>query len=287
MDLRVLYRACLIDAWIRLIVTLLIGMAIGVLVMFFVGCDTPYTGFLGPGDIDGYLEGTSDDTVCLNDGFDSVCIKMIPGLPGKDGKDGKDGVSIVGPQGPQGEDGERGRRGFPGRRGKNGAIVVVETPYLLLETPSASFTMMISHGIPEVTSDTYVTPVATVEVPVGGGRPSIRSKNKPVEVSPVVADPPVVGGDDIWHVMYRNEGGRVSVFVYPRAVLDPVTVNLPPDHVSGDTHGIGLDTVSDVGRGYNIEMQGDRESVRDLLDRALSEDNATLGSVGGVQGVVN
>ena len=26
------------------------------LIMCFIGCDTPYTGFLGPGDIDGYLE---------------------------------------------------------------------------------------------------------------------------------------------------------------------------------------------------------------------------------------
>ena len=286
MDLRVLYRACLIDAWIRLIVTLLIGMAIGVLVMFFVGCDTPYTGFLGPGDIDGYLEGTSDDTVCLNDGFDSVCIKMIPGQPGKDGKDGKDGVSIVGPQGPQGEDGERGRRGFPGRRGKNGAIVVVETPYLLLETPSASFTMMISHGIPEVTSDTYVTPVATVEVPVGGGRPSIRSENKPVEVSPVVdppADPSFVGGDDIWHVMYRNDGGQATAFVYPRCFNNPY--HNPPRPSCNS--GISETTFFEVSPAFSIEIQGNREDVRDLLDRALSEDNATLGPVGGVQGVVN
>ena len=254
------------------------------LMVIFIGCDTPYTGFLGPGDIDGYLEGTGDETVCLNDGFDSVCIKMIPGT---DGKDGKDGVSIVGPQGPPGEDGKRGRRGFPGRRGKDGAIVVVETPYLLLETPSASFTLMISQGIPKATPDTYHTPVATVEVPVGGGEPAITPVSRPVSVTPTPV-PYVDNADgEIWHVMYHNEGGRVSVFVYPRAVLDPVTVNLPPDHVSGGTHGIDLDTVSDVGRDYHIEMQGTREDVQSLLDSALREDTATLGTVGGVQGVVN
>ena len=256
------------------------------LVLFY-GCDTPYTGFLGAGDIDGYLESTDDETVCLADGFDSVCIKTIPGIDGRDGKDGKDGISIVGRQGPAGEDGKRGRPGVRGRPGKEGAIVIVETPYLLLRTDTGeSFTLMISHGIPEATSDTYVTPVATVEVPVGGGEPRINSENKPVEVSPVVT-PPVVDNGEIWHVMYRVENGQATVFVYPRAVLDPVTVNLPQNHVSGDTHGIDLDTVFNVGRDYNNEMQGDRESVRYLLEIALAEDNVTLVDVGGVHGVVN
>ena len=238
------------------------------LAVIFIGCDTPYTGFLGAGDIDGYLESTGEETVCLADGFDSVCIKMIPG---KDGKDGKDGVSIVGPQGPPGEDGKdgnRGRHGVPGRRGEDGAIVIVETPYLLLETPSASFTLMISHGIPEATSDTYVTPVATVEVPVGGGEPRISSENKPVEVSPVVT-PPVVDNGEIWHVMYRVENGQARVYVYPR---ERDIQKVPPFEVS---------------EMFDIEMQGDRESVQYLLGLALAEDNATLGTVGGVHGVVN
>ena len=156
------------------------------LAVIFVGCDTPYTGFLGAGDIDGYLESTGDKTVCLADGFDSVCIKTIPGKDGIDGIDGKDGISIVGRQGPAGEDGKRGRPGVRGRPGKEGAIVIVQTPYLLLETDTGeSFTLMISHGIPEATSDTYVTPVATVEVPAGGGVPIVSSENKPVVVSPV------------------------------------------------------------------------------------------------------
>ena len=237
------------------------------------GCDTPYTGFLGPGDIDGYLEGTGDETVCLADGFDSVCIKTIPG------KDGKDGISIVGPQGPAGEDGKRGRRGVPGRRGKDGAIVIVETPYLLLETPSASFTLMISHGIPEATSDTYVTPVATVEVPVGGGEPAITPVSQPVSVTPVVPPvsepitPPAPNLDDadgtIWHVMYRVENGQAHVYVYPR---ERDIQKVPPFEMS---------------EMFDIEMQGDRESVRYLLGLALAEDNATLVDVGGVHGVVN
>ena len=63
MDLRPLYKACLIEAWVRLIVTLLIGIAIGLVIMCFIGCDTPYTGFLGAGDIDGYLESAGADRV--------------------------------------------------------------------------------------------------------------------------------------------------------------------------------------------------------------------------------
>ena len=31
------------------------------LAVIFIGCDTPYTGFLGAGDIDGYLESAGAD----------------------------------------------------------------------------------------------------------------------------------------------------------------------------------------------------------------------------------
>ena len=50
------------------------------LAVIFIGCDTPYTGFLGAGDIDGYLESAGADRVCLADGFDSICIQTIPGV---------------------------------------------------------------------------------------------------------------------------------------------------------------------------------------------------------------
>ena len=64
-------------------------------------------------------------------------------------------------------------------------------------------------------------------------------------------------------------------------------MNLPPNHVSGDTHGIDVETVSDVWRDYHNEIQGTQEAVNDILEKALEEENATLGTVGGVQGVVN
>ena len=53
------------------------------LAVIFIGCDTPYTGFLGAGDIDGYLESAGADRVCLADGFDSICIQTIPGKDGR------------------------------------------------------------------------------------------------------------------------------------------------------------------------------------------------------------
>ena len=161
--------------------------------------------------------------------------------PGTPGKDGKDGISIVGPQGLPGKDGQRGRSGVRGRPGKEGAIVIVETPYLLLETPSESFTLMISHGIPEATPDTYVTPVATVEVPIGGGEPVITPMNEPVSVTPVAPPLPIGGNapnDDsiIWHVMYRVNAGQATVFVYPRCFNNPY--HNPPRPPCENDYGI-------------------------------------------------
>ena len=266
--------------------------AFGLVLLY--GCETPYTGFLGAGDIDGYLESAGADRVCLADGFDSICIQTIPGAPGKDGKDG---VSIVGPQGlpgRDGKDGQRGRPGVRGRPGKEGAIVIVQTPYLRLETDTGeSFTLMISHGIPEERSDTYITPVATVEVPVDGGEPAITPVSQPVSVTPVVPPvsepitPPAPNLDDadgtIWHVMYRVENGQATVFVYPRCFNNPY--HNPPRPPCNS--GISEATFFEVSPAFGIELQGTRESVRYLLEVALVEDNATLGTVGGVQGIVN
>ena len=60
--------------------------------------------------------------------------------------------------------------------------------------------------------------------------------------------------------MYRVENGQVTVFVYPRCgVNNPVTVNLPQNHVSGDTHGIDSEPqyLNVVTPTYNNEIQGD------------------------------
>ena len=249
--------------------------ALGLAIML-VGCETPYTGFLGPGDIDKYVENTEEQTVCLADGFDAICIRTIPGTPGRDGKDG---ISIVGPQGLSGRDGKDGR---------DGVILIVQTPYLLLETPTEAFTLQISRGIPEETPNRYITPVASVKVPVGGGEPDITPMNEPVSVTPVV--PPVVENaptDEriIWHVMYRVADGQASVFVYPRCFNNPY--HNPPLPPCQNDFGITEDLYFSVSPEFDIEMQGNRESVRYLLELALEADASVLVDVGGVQGVVN
>ena len=255
------------------------------LAVIFIGCDTPYTGFLGAGDIDGYLESAGADRVCLADGFDSICIQTIPGKDGLNGRDGKDGESIIGP---------RGARGPQGEPGRDGAVVYLELEKIVteietVEVPVIEKEIFVLHV--SRTETTYITPIGAVYVPENSPvvalsdvriTPIQPSADVPKPENPNVGDP-----NEIWHVMYRVENGQVTVFVYPRAVLDPVTVNLPQNHVSGDTHGIDSDTVFNVGRDYNNEIQGDRESVGYLLGLALAEENATLVDVGGVQGVVN
>ena len=255
------------------------------LAVIFIGCDTPYTGFLGAGDIDGYLESAGADRVCLADGFDSICIQTIPGKDGLNGKDGKDGESIIGP---------RGARGSQGEPGRDGAVVYLELEKIVteietVEVPVIEKEIFVLHV--SRTEVMYHTPVGRVYIPENAPIEAPEGvKVTPIQTSadvPKAENPNVGDPNEIWHVMYRVENGQVTVFVYPRAVLDPVTVNLPQNHVSGDTHGIDSDTVFNVGRDYNNEIQGDRESVQELLDRALGETGATLVDVGGVQGIVN
>ena len=83
--------------------------------------------------------------------------------------------------------------------------------------------------------------------------------------------------------MYRVENGQATVFVYPRCFNNPYhTPPRPPCN-----SGISEATFFEVSPAFSIELQGTRESVRYLLAVALAEDNATLGTVGGVHGVVN
>ena len=58
-----------------------ISLISGMLVMLFgiMGCsDVPYTGpTLSVGHVDQYLDAIEQDTVCLQDGFDTVCVKLL------------------------------------------------------------------------------------------------------------------------------------------------------------------------------------------------------------------
>ncbi len=246
------------------------------LAVIFMGCDTPYTGFLGPGDIDGYLESAGADRVCLADGFDSICIQTIPGKDGLNGRDGKDGESIIGP---------RGARGPQGEPGRNGAVVYLELEKIVteietVEVPVIEKEIFVLHV--SRTETTYITPIGAVYVPENApieapegvkvtpiptsveAPKTENSQPLPTERHPNVGDP-----NEIWHVMYRSDNGRLTVYVYPRE-RDIQTV--PPFETSKD---------------FGNEIQGTREFVNEALEFALSEENATLVDVGGVQGVVN
>ena len=58
-----------------------ISLISGLLIMLIsiTGCsDVPYTGpMLTVGDVDQYLNAIEQDTVCLQDGFDTVCVKLL------------------------------------------------------------------------------------------------------------------------------------------------------------------------------------------------------------------
>ena len=63
--------------------TLSLSLMGGILIVLFtiIGCsDVPYTGpTLSVDHVDRYLDAIGEDTVCLEDGFDTVCIKLLPG----------------------------------------------------------------------------------------------------------------------------------------------------------------------------------------------------------------
>ena len=85
------------------VIVLAVGLA------FTIGCQTPYTGStLTVDDVNRYLDDIGKDTVCLQDGFDSICIKVIPGPKGD-----------TGVKGIKGDKGDKGEKGFGG---KDGAI---------------------------------------------------------------------------------------------------------------------------------------------------------------------
>ena len=52
--------------------------AIFIMFVSVIGCEVPYTGpLLSVRDVDRYLNSVGEDTVCLQDGFDSVCLKVV------------------------------------------------------------------------------------------------------------------------------------------------------------------------------------------------------------------
>lgn len=99
---------------IIILITLLGLSLICGLAFLMTGCQTPYN-VLSVDDVEQILE-SEGDTICLDDGFDRICAKTIPGPAGKDGKDGKDGRD--------GMHGRDGRDGKDGTDGKDGVTLI-------------------------------------------------------------------------------------------------------------------------------------------------------------------
>ena len=174
--------------------------------------DTPYTGpMLTVDHVDRFLDSTGGDTVCLQDGFDSVCLKVLPGPQGvqgepgidgqdgkdgeqgtegtkgdtgKDGKDGKDGKrGYRGPQGVQGEPGADGVDGQDGKDGKDGITIDVAEPTDNTAEPAAN-----AITITDTPCETCGQPIAYVEPPPV----TSHTPNPQPTSTPVVSVPPSI-----------------------------------------------------------------------------------------------
>jgi len=96
---------------IIILITLLGLSVICGLAFLMIGCQTPGN-VLSVDDVERILE-SEDDTICLDDGFDRICAKTIPGPAGIDGRDGADG-----------KDGIDGMDGRDGADGKDGVTLI-------------------------------------------------------------------------------------------------------------------------------------------------------------------
>ena len=270
----------------RLICELSVG-AFGLCVVVFVfvvalmalvlsGCDTPYTGFLKAGDIDKYVENADKRTVCISDGFDSVCIRTVVGETGKDGRDGIDGI-----------DGRDGIDGIDGRDGIDGdsfiavkeepieviveriiEVVVPEIHWQTVYVPTVCDRVAEVIGDAEVPIETFVE--TTVNV-ITSTHPNVPVNNTPVQEvvdevfvpptptpaptpDPVVVEPPTVAPEptqlDDW-VVYTTtnadgtESTRVVHSSKVEVVGDQITLTGSDGEVDDDDPTVTANQVED------------------------------------------
>ena len=115
--------------------------------------------------------------------------------------------------------------------------------------------------------------------------PDPQPTEEPKSEPPVVKKSQPLDPNEIWHVMYRNDEGQATVFVYPRCLNNPY--HNPPKPACENNYGTTEELLLQVSPNFAIELQGTLEHVNDMLDLKLTEDNARLVQVGGVQGVIN
>ena len=267
------------------------------LLVFICGCNTPYTGDLGPEDFNGWIESEDVNFVCLFNGFDRICIKTIRGHKGDQG--------IQGPAGKDGRDGIDGIDGIDGRDGMDGidgAVIYLLLEKIVVETVFVEvpvFVLAVSK-----TETTYTTPVGEVYVPEDA--PIIVPSDviaTPMTVDPTPIAPPMVTvptviapnnpepnpdpaqDDEIWHVAYSVNNGVVEAYAYPRCFNDKYTAGKVDKCTLDDD--ISEDEYFEETLDLKNEIQGTREYVNEQLDKVLDDNDASLGHVGGIQGIVN
>ena len=259
------------------------------LLVFICGCNTPYTGDLGPEDFNGWIESEDVNFVCLFNGFDRICIKTIRGHKGDQG--------IQGPAGKDGRDGIDGIDGVDGRDGIDGAVVYLLLEKIVTETVFVDvpviqkevFVLYVSR-----TDTTYITPLGEVYVPENA--PVVATSG--VTVTPTSIDNSGGGGvitdNYIWHVAYSVvisevdgvESSKVEAFVYPRCfnnqyVEDPTNkVDCPPD-----TRDITNEEYFESNSGLENVIQGTKEFVKEQFK--IVSNIAEKVNVEGIQGIVN
>jgi hypothetical protein len=131
-------------------------------VIFFIvvvlcGCQTPYSGTLGPKDFNGWVESEEDGFVCLWNGFDRICIYSIAGPRGKDGVDGVDGKD--------GRDGKDGQT-FIAVHEKRIEIVVERIIREVIEVPTIEYRDQIIIQYRDRIVERVVTEFRDREVPI-------------------------------------------------------------------------------------------------------------------------
>ena len=234
------------------------------LIFFLGGCQTPYVDYpLGIGDIDKIV--TSDEWVCLEDGFDAVCLKAIPGPPGKDGKDGKT-IYLIPSQSLT-----QAVHVIPQQILTQAVHVIhadnlsfadpIPVPAVQIEEPESD---LITSRTIYVEAWMHITG-AIIIIPAR----DITSADKVIYVSNLTTSQVVVALYDnaIWHIKIHETPNGVEIYVYPRS--------LPPNDRLRFYPGSGT------------ELQGTRQGVNELLRVYLSEHNTHILSVLGDETIID
>ena len=232
-------------------------------ILLLIGCQTPYSGnALTVNDVDKYIQKTGEDTVCLEDGFDAVCIKVIPGPQGERGKDGR---SIVGPP------------GLPGRDGITTVIHRTEFRYVDVPHPApVSIPTPVAEQepefVPEPTSAKRVVVEAVVH-PTNSVHPimeeTTHQDDEVVHVSHLteMTHTEMPEENEIYHIAIKTLADEsLAVYAYPRS-LDP---NERRNDFSGGT-----------------ELQGTRDGVNSLLEMYVKEHSTEITNSVGDIGIID